>query len=239
MADFLTTNGTSSEIENIIIDAKKELTLVSPYLKLSKTFYERLRDADQRGVKIRIVFGKDELRPNERQSLDKIEGAYLFYLENLHAKCYFNEETMVISSMNMYEFSERNNREMGVLIKRTRDRDLYKKAVGEVDSIIRSSVTIKESQRPEQIVESKKATPEPSNSGRVTSEGGYCIRCQKSIAYDPSKPYCYSCYTSWANFENPNYEEAVCHSCGKYEETTMNRPECLPCWKKNKNAVFM
>ena len=52
MADFLTTNGTSSEIENIIIDAKKELTLVSPYLKLSKTFYERLRDADQRGVKI-------------------------------------------------------------------------------------------------------------------------------------------------------------------------------------------
>jgi hypothetical protein len=38
MAEFLITSGTSHHIENIIMDAKKKLFLVSPYLQLSKTF---------------------------------------------------------------------------------------------------------------------------------------------------------------------------------------------------------
>lgn len=44
MAEFLTTNGTSYHIENIIIGAEEKLVLVSPYLQISKTFYERLKD---------------------------------------------------------------------------------------------------------------------------------------------------------------------------------------------------
>jgi hypothetical protein len=38
MAEFLTTTGISHKIENIILNAKKNLILVSPYLKISKTF---------------------------------------------------------------------------------------------------------------------------------------------------------------------------------------------------------
>lgn len=116
MAEFLTTSGTSHELENIIIDSKKKLTLVSPYLQLSKTFHQRLKDASNRGVKIVIIYGKDELKPNERNSLAELRNVELYYFENLHAKCYFNEDRMIITSMNMYEFSEKNNREMGVLI---------------------------------------------------------------------------------------------------------------------------
>lgn len=80
MAEFLTTNGISHQIENIIINAEKELTLVSPFLQLSKTFYERLKDVAENGVVIRIVYGKDELKPNERNSLADIEyhSAFLF-----------------------------------------------------------------------------------------------------------------------------------------------------------------
>ncbi len=116
MADFLTTSGTSHHIENIIMDAKAKLVLVSPYLKLSKTFFERLKDASGKGVSIKIVYGKDELKPNERNSLAELKNAELFYFQNLHAKCFFNESKMVITSMNMYEFSEKTNREMGILI---------------------------------------------------------------------------------------------------------------------------
>jgi len=65
MAEFLTTSGTSHHIENIIMEAKQKLLLVSPYLKLSKTLHERLKDASERGVKIKIIYGKDELKPNE------------------------------------------------------------------------------------------------------------------------------------------------------------------------------
>jgi hypothetical protein len=108
MAEFLTTNGTSLQIENIIIDAKTKLILVSPYLQLSKTLYERLKDASNRNVVIKIIYGKDELKPNEKNSLAELKNVEIYFFENLHAKCYFNETKMVITSMNMYEFSEKN-----------------------------------------------------------------------------------------------------------------------------------
>ena len=65
MAEFLTTNGTSYHIENIILDAKKKLVLVSPYLQISKTFFERLKDASNREVSLKIIYGKNELNKKE------------------------------------------------------------------------------------------------------------------------------------------------------------------------------
>lgn len=142
MADFLTTSGTSHHIENIIMESKTKLVLVSPYLKLSKTFFERLKDASGKGVSIKIIYGKDELKPNERNSLAELRNAELFYFQNLHAKCFFNENKMVITSMNMYEFSEKTNREMGILIERTTDKGLFEKAMNETFSILKSSEKI-------------------------------------------------------------------------------------------------
>jgi len=142
MAEFLTTNGTSYHIENIIIGAEKKLVLVSPYLQISKTFYERLKDASKKNVEIKIIFGKDELKPNEKNSLAELKSLELLFFENLHAKCYFNEKEMVITSMNMYEFSEKNNREMGVFLTKENDSDIFKKAINETHSIVESSEII-------------------------------------------------------------------------------------------------
>lgn len=139
MAEFLTTNGTSHYIENIIIDANTELVLVSPYLQISKTFFERLKDASNRSVRIKIIYGKEDLRPNEKALIAELNGVELYYFENLHAKCYYNENSMVITSMNMYEFSEKNNREMGILIDSDSDAKLYQKATSEVKSILQSA----------------------------------------------------------------------------------------------------
>lgn len=223
MAEFLTTNGTSYNIENIIIGSRTKLVLVSPYLQISKTFYERLKDASNRGVAIKIIYGKDDLKPNERNSLAELKNVELFYFENLHAKCYFNESRMVITSMNMYEFSEKNNREMGVLIDRIADKDLFDKAVSETLSIIQSSEK-----------SPLKKTTRPLNTGRHKTEKkllrGYCIRCEARINYDPEKPYCAECYSVWDQFKNSDYEENVCHRCGEYETTTMAKPQCYSCF---------
>lgn len=77
MAEFLTTNGISYQIENIIIDAKSKLFLVSPFLQLSKTLFERLKDASNKGVKIKIIYGKDDLKPNEKNSLAELTNCNL------------------------------------------------------------------------------------------------------------------------------------------------------------------
>lgn len=137
MAEFLTTHGTASRIEEIMINAKKEIYLVSPFLQISRTFYQRLIEASDFGVEIKIIYGKNELKSNEWNSLVDIPKLELYYLDNLHAKCYFNESKMVITSMNMYEFSEKNNREMGVLVDIKNDLELYDSAKRETLSIIK------------------------------------------------------------------------------------------------------
>lgn len=230
MAEFLTTHGTSYHIENIIIEAKSKLTLVSPYLQISKTLFERLKDASNKKVLITIIFGKDELKPNERNSLAELKNVELYYFENLHAKCYYNETKMVITSMNMYEFSEKNNREMGVLIDREKDKELFEKAASETISIIQSSeqIPLNKTNRSSNKITSTQNDYKYAKIKKVIR--GYCIRCEERIDYNPLKPYCSNCFSTWAQYENADYKENVCHKCGEYETTTMNKPECYDCY---------
>ncbi len=239
MAQFLTTNGTSYHIENIIKGAKNKLVLISPFLQISKTFYERLKDATNRNVQILIIYGKDNLKPNEKNSLAELNNVELRFFENLHAKCYFNEREMVITSMNMYEFSEKNNREMGVFLTKNEDSKLYEDGVAEADSILVSSEKVALSKTIRSFTTSDNSFISPKRNETKTDKKeptrGYCIRCQSRIQYNKEKPYCFACYTTWAQFENPEYEENVCHSCGEYENSTMNKPLCYECFKAYSN----
>lgn len=227
MAEFLTTNGISYQIEKIIIGAKKELVLVSPYLQLSKTLFERLKDASNNDVKITIIYGKDELKPKEKQPLSELENLDLQYFRNLHAKCYFNESEMVITSMNMYEFSEKNNREMGVYISKEVDTSLYEQAVNETLSIIKSSESISLSRNTRS---NNTRSRNNQNQQKSRPSVGSCIRCECSIRYDPSRPYCGDCFSVWVQFENVYFTERVCHGCGEYGQSSMSAPICDNCF---------
>jgi len=232
MAEFLTTHGTAFQIENVIVGAKKRLTLVSPFLKLSKTLAERLQDAARRGVKITIVFGKKELERDQEDLLAGLAGARLYFLPNLHAKCYFNEDRMVITSMNMYEFSEKHNREMGVLLEA--GEPAYANALQEVHSIIAASDALSfapaapPSRRSHHEVETFPARA-PSRSRRRSS--GVCIRCQASIPRNPGRPLCGACYEVWSAYQNADYPEQWCHFCGRARQTSVNQPLCWACYR--------
>lgn len=139
MPQFLTTAGTSHIIEDIIIRAKSELVLITPYLKLSRILFERLTDANHRGVRIQLVYGKSALQFSEQQQLNALTNLELLFLGNLHTKCYFNESTLIVSSMNLYEFSEKNNREMGIVLTRRDDGECFADALAEAQSIINAA----------------------------------------------------------------------------------------------------
>jgi hypothetical protein len=238
MAEFLTTIGTSYNIEKIIIEAKSKLVLVSPYLQLSKTFYERLKDASNRNVAIKIIYGKDELKPNEKNSLAELKNIELYYFQNLHAKCYLNENRMVITSMNMYEFSEKTNREMGVLIDRILDKDVFDKAIEETLSILKSAESVLLTKALRQSTPSSKSTsPDSTKKFYQNQLRGYCIRCETRIDYNAEKPYCLDCFSIWCVYENPDYKENVCHRCGEYESTSLNKPldkNCFNLWQRER-----
>jgi hypothetical protein len=231
MAEFLTTHGTAFHIENIIARAKRRLVLVTPYLQLSRTLYERLRDAAGRGVRITLAYGKSALSADEQASLSQLRGLSLYYSENLHAKCYFNEERMVITSMNLYEFSEKNNREMGVLV--SSDEKVYADAAAEVQSILAAAEAqsvARAGQHGRVARRADRPATQPRRHG--ARRDAFCIRCARSIRYDPDLPYCDRCAEVWSAFENPDYVERVCHSCGRDARSSMNRPLCYACYRE-------
>jgi hypothetical protein len=139
MAKFLNTSATNYFLEELIKDAKDRLVLVSPFLKLNDRMKELLADKNRLKIDVRIVYGKSELQPQEIDWLRGLTYIRTSFCKNLHAKCYLNEELCIVTSLNLYEFSQVNNNEMGILIRRSEDAALYKDAYEEAQRIIRIS----------------------------------------------------------------------------------------------------
>lgn len=139
MAKFLNTSATNYFLEELIKEAKDRLILISPFLKLNDRMKELLADKDRLKIDVRIVYGKSELQPEEINWLKELTYVRTSFCKNLHAKCYLSEELCIVTSLNLYEFSQVNNNEMGVLIRRSEDNELYKDAYEEAQRIIRIS----------------------------------------------------------------------------------------------------
>ena len=139
MAKFLNTSATNYFLEELIKNARDRLILISPFLKLNDRMRELLADKNRLKIDVRIVYGKSELQPEEINWLKELTYIRTSFCKNLHAKCYMNEELAIITSLNLYEFSQINNNEMGVLIRREDDAELYKDAYEEAQRIIRIS----------------------------------------------------------------------------------------------------
>ncbi len=143
MAKFLNTSATNYFLEEMIKEASDRLILISPFLKLNDRMKELLADKNRLKIDVRIVYGKSELQPQEIEWLRSLTYIRTSFCKNLHAKCYMNENMCIVTSLNLYEFSQVNNNEMGVLIQRAEDGQLYKDAYEEAQRIIRISDEIR------------------------------------------------------------------------------------------------
>lgn len=220
---FLTTLEASAKVEKIIREAKNELIIITPFLKLSNLFLERIRDADNRGVRLKLVYGKKELDSEEQNNLEQLNNLELYFCEPLHAKCYFNEQQMIITSLNLYDYSIKNNREMGVYFKKDENEKLFNDALTEANSIIQSAILEKISFEKEKSAEDEE----------VKHRTGYCIRHQGTISFNPDKPLCASCYKVWVEYGDPDYPEYYCHVCGKKTKTSLRKPLCWECYNNS------
>jgi hypothetical protein len=146
MAQFLNTDGLREWIPRLISEAERELVIIVPYIKTSDLMYQKLIEANERGVESVIVYREEALPKNEKDKLLAISNLKLLHHPNIHAKCYLNQDSLIITSMNMYEYSEKNNREMGILfhpewMKRnlTSYTSVYDDTVEEIRNIINGS----------------------------------------------------------------------------------------------------
>lgn len=243
MAKFINTRKAVSEIEDLIRNAEEKLVLVSPYLKLSKDFKELLSYRNSKDKITTVIFGKQELNPDEMKFLQGLRFVILKYNEDLHAKCYLNDDKMVITSLNLYEFSMANNKEMGVLIDRNdpSDTQLFDEAYKEVDYINQTSqrfdLNVPKTDFNNRSDNNK--TKERKTSKSTIEHIGYCIRTGVEIPFNIEKPMCKEAFKSWNKYGDLNYPEKFCHFSGEAAngETCMSKPILKKNWKKAQDLV--
>ena len=238
VAKFLIRRGIVKALDRIIEEAETELILISAFIKPNDDTKSVLEKAKAKSI--HVVYGKKELKRSEQAFFSSL-GVYPTFRKELHAKCYLNENEALITSMNLYEFSQENNDEMGILISKDNeeDRQLY-------DAIYDQAVRWKNTStkqrgrpqdRPKSVVRKTKSKQIPRLSKELELANGFCIQCRTQLPFKPEdpKPFCYSCYTSWGKTADVERRERNCHACGKRHATSMSRPLCRACFRKYKS----
>lgn len=241
MATFLNTTGVSYHLEELIKRTKDKLILISPYLQFNDRIKEHLNNLNIQKRDIRIVYRENKLHPDENNWLEKQIGVRTSICKNLHAKCYLNENEAIITSMNLYEFSQQNNNEMGIYISKAQDPDLYTATFEEARRLLTISeeirVTVqKVSPANHDKTENKKVEVKSSNGKSPDKQMGFCIRTGVSIPFNVEKPLSYEAYKLWNKFGDPDYTEKFCHFSGEPSngETSVSKPILKKNWKKAK-----
>jgi hypothetical protein len=121
MSKFITGKALEDAVYDIIFKAESVLLIVSPFIKLDN-YFKTLFDNHVQNPHLHlvIVFGKNEF--NVSKSFGKEDFEYfkkfhkvtIIYVPTLHGKFYANEKTGVITSINLLDYSFKNNIEFGV-----------------------------------------------------------------------------------------------------------------------------
>lgn len=143
MAKFLNTTGVSYLLEELIKSTKDRLILISPYLQFHKRIKDHLENLNIQKRDIRIIYRENKLQVEESNWLESQIGIRTSLCNSLHAKCYLNENEAIVTSMNLYSFSQQNNDEMGIHVTKENDPELYNDIYDEVRRLLTISEEIR------------------------------------------------------------------------------------------------
>lgn len=240
-AEFLDTQGVSYYLKKLINNSNDKLYLISPYLQLNNQLKLSLEDRHKFSIDIIIIYGKvTDINPDDSAWLQSMPGIKLMFHKDLHAKCYFNEKEAIITSMNLYMFSQQNNVEMGIYISKEKDEDLYNQVAKEVDRIKRGSehrtISVQKVENKKPETTKQQSVPKAENRKHNNNQTGYCIRTGVEIPFNVEKPMSYEAYKVWSQFGDPDYPEKYCHFSGEPSngETSVSKPILRKNWKKAK-----
>jgi hypothetical protein len=139
MAKFLNTSAANYYLEEIIRLAHDRLVLITPLLKLNERVKELLEDKNQRRIEVQIAYEKNELVPEEVNWLRGLNFIRTSFCRNLHARCYLNEQYCIVTSLSLHELSHAKSNEIGVLVSKDEDEELFQSLGDEADRILRIS----------------------------------------------------------------------------------------------------
>jgi hypothetical protein len=267
MAKFLKGFELNTSVENILRDAESLLWIISPYIKLHHNYKDVLRKhINNDKLQIILVFGKNEGEMQKSLPKEEIDFFLQFpnieirYEKRLHAKFYANDNYSVITSMNLYGFSQDNNIEAGVLLDtpflksltglKTTDIEamayfeevisnselLFKKEPEYSEGVLgfgkKYQKSIVKENKIEELIRIKKEVKK-----QEKQTDGFCIKCGTKIPLKPTVPYCKTCYSDWKKINNKTHQERYCHICGDNSKTSLAFPACISCYRREKRNL--
>ncbi|MBU8896957.1 hypothetical protein KRR26_15160 [Corallococcus sp. M34] len=226
---LINTEDTISRLLSLIRDARDRVVLVSPYTTLAAEdrVGRALSEALARKVKVMLFVREDDQTQPRKDWLEALQpllkaGLKLYGVPGLHAKLYLSESTALVTSLNLLASSFLNTIEVGLCSDE-------KEAVKQAEAFIQREILPHARQSSERAKKPPRSSP-PATAWR-TRTTGHCIRCAEEIALKADKPYCRDCYDEWADWGNPDYLDAFCHSCGVDHPSSMNKPLCRDCYR--------
>jgi len=121
--EFISDQKLNTRIIEIIQGADKFLMLVCPFIQLSPPIKKELKLLKDSNLELFVIFGKNEGNFSKSLAADDLElfksfrNVRIGYVETLHAKFYANQDYLILSSLNLLEYSQIMNSECGIRIK--------------------------------------------------------------------------------------------------------------------------
>ena len=183
MAKYLDTSHISSELMELLKEAKEKIILVTFSVQVNTQIQERLKTKSKIGTlsEITLIYGNTKPKKSELQWMSEIDDLKVWQKTNLHAKCYINEKKAIICSMNLYDYSQTTNVEMGFLITKEEDPEAYKKMMEDIDDLKINGDRVKPWLGEDNLKIEKQTKPEVIAANKKTLELTYNQQIKKQL----------------------------------------------------------
>ena len=135
-AEFLSPVGTSYQIDRLISEANNEIVFFAPVLKLHESVILRFQQADQRNVRITLVYGKERNQTRGQRWFKEYKNLRILHHDKLNTFLFRNEKELILTSMGLADLSGSQHSNMGLLISKLRDRKAYEDGIYEQELFI-------------------------------------------------------------------------------------------------------
>ena len=130
----------SGQIMTLIEEADKQLIIVSPYVEIKNwdKLKRCLKNAIERNVEITFY-----VRENAKQDLEPLRqfAVKIIFIKDLHAKIYLNDTYGIVSSQNLYQYSDINSIDFAYSTETKKERNQLVKLI---DKYLKNSKAIGE-----------------------------------------------------------------------------------------------
>jgi len=217
----------SSYLLELIDNAEEKVVLITPYVNVWGHLTQTIESALKRKVRIELYHryyerdSKTSVDYDLETSLGALQkmGVHCYEVKNLHTKLYLSEKSAIMTSMNLYEHSSKENEEIALY---TEDEELVKDFHSNYKDLQSRSeenkldIVGKILNKVDDILEKDKSC---------------CIRCEATIDYNLKRPMCLNCFNDWKKDTKYDNVEKFCHSCETKAPTTIKVPICVKCKK--------